>query len=46
VLGIWLFDDVVTPMALLGVLLIVGAGIVATMLRARGTPPAPSPVDS
>jgi drug/metabolite transporter (DMT)-like permease len=34
-LGVWLFNDPVTPMALLGMLLIVGAGVAATRLRAQ-----------
>ena len=31
--GVWLFDDPVTPLALAGMLLIVAAGVVATLLR-------------
>jgi drug/metabolite transporter (DMT)-like permease len=34
-LGVWLFNDPVTPTALLGMLLIVGAGVAATQLRAQ-----------
>ncbi len=32
--GVWLFDDPVTPLALAGTLLIVAAGVAATLLRA------------
>lgn len=35
VLGVWLFDDPVTPMALAGMALIIGAGVAATLLRGR-----------
>jgi S-adenosylmethionine uptake transporter len=38
VYGVWLFDDPVTWMALLGMVLIVGAGLAATLLRSRQTP--------
>lgn len=31
--GVWLFDDPVTPTALAGMVLIVGAGVAATLLR-------------
>ncbi len=31
--GVWLFDDPVTPLALAGTLLIVAAGVAATLLR-------------
>jgi drug/metabolite transporter (DMT)-like permease len=34
--GVLLFDDRVTPPALLGMVLIVGAGLFATLLRSRG----------
>jgi drug/metabolite transporter (DMT)-like permease len=37
-LGVWLFDDPVTGMALLGTLLVVGAGLSATLLRSRAQP--------
>lgn len=36
--GVWLFDDPVTASALGGMLLIVGAGLAATFLRARRAP--------
>ena len=35
IFGVWLFDDPVTPSALLGMVLIVGAGLAATLLRGR-----------
>ena len=35
VLGVWLFDDPVTPQALAGMVLIIGAGVAATLLRGR-----------
>ena len=35
VLGVWLFDDPVTPTALAGMALIIGAGVAATLLRGR-----------
>ena len=37
VFGIFLFDDPVTWMAICGMLLVVGAGLAATMLRSRST---------
>ena len=37
--GVLLFGDVVTPMALLGMALIVGAGLSATLLRSRSASP-------
>jgi len=37
--GVWLFDDPVTWMALAGMLLIVGAGLAATLLRSRSVAP-------
>jgi len=36
--GVWLFHDPVTWMALVGMVLIVGAGLAATLLRSRQTP--------
>ena len=33
--GVWLFDDPVTPLALIGMLLIVAAGVAATLLRGQ-----------
>jgi drug/metabolite transporter (DMT)-like permease len=35
VFGVWLFQDPVTPMSLVGMVLIVGAGVAATLLRGR-----------
>jgi S-adenosylmethionine uptake transporter len=40
-LGVWLFDDPVTLASLAGMLLIVGAGVAATLLRGRSTPQTP-----
>ena len=37
--GVWLFDDPVTWMALSGMVLIVGAGLAATLLRSQKAPP-------
>ena len=36
VFGVWLFGDPVTPMAVAGMVLIVGAGVAATLLRGAG----------
>ncbi len=36
--GVWLFDDPVTALSLLGMLLIIGAGVVATLVRGRQAP--------
>jgi len=33
--GVWLFDDPMTPLALIGMLLIVAAGVAATLLRGQ-----------
>jgi S-adenosylmethionine uptake transporter len=46
--GVLLFNDKVTGMALGGMLLIVGAGLSATLLRSRSTPPdtANAPLES
>ncbi len=44
--GVWLFDDPVTPLALAGMLLIVGAGVAATLLRGQATRAEGSPTDS
>ncbi len=42
--GVWLFDDPVTAGALLGMVLIVGAGVAATRMRAKAQPDAtPTP---
>jgi S-adenosylmethionine uptake transporter len=38
--GVWLFDDPVTAGALLGMVLIVGAGVAATRMRAKAQPDA------
>ena len=43
VYGVWLFDDPVSPMALAGMALIVGAGLGATLLRQRSTPASDGP---
>jgi drug/metabolite transporter (DMT)-like permease len=40
--GVWWFDDVVTPMALLGMALIIAAGLVATFVRTQ-VPVRPEP---
>lgn len=37
-LGVWLFDDPVTPMSLTGMALIIGAGVAANLLRTRSNP--------
>ena len=37
--GVWLFDDPVTWLAIGGMLLIIGAGLVATLLRQQQAPP-------
>jgi drug/metabolite transporter (DMT)-like permease len=36
IFGVWIFDDPVTAMSLAGMVLIIGAGVVANLLRARG----------
>jgi len=36
--GVWLFDDRITAMAIVGMLMIVAAGVRATMLRTRAAP--------
>ena len=41
--GMWLFDEPVQPMAVLGMLLIVAAGLVSTLLARRSTPDAVTP---
>jgi drug/metabolite transporter (DMT)-like permease len=44
--GVWLFDDPMTASAIAGMLLIVAAGVFATLLRTkRTTRPAPEPVN-
>lgn len=37
--GVLIFDDAVSPLAVLGMLLIIAAGLVATLLRSRSAPP-------
>lgn len=37
-LGVWLFDDPITPMAVAGMLLIAGAGVAASFLRSKAVP--------
>jgi len=44
--GVWLFNDPVTPLALGGMLLIVGAGLAATLLRAGATVSRATPTES
>jgi S-adenosylmethionine uptake transporter len=39
--SVWLFGDVITPAGWVGMALIVGSGIAATVLRARAAPDAP-----
>jgi S-adenosylmethionine uptake transporter len=46
VFGIWLFDDPVTPLALAGMVLIVGAGLAATFLRTKTLPRDAGPTDT
>ncbi len=41
--GVWLLDDPVTWMALSGMLLIIGAGLAATLLRTRAAPQSAAP---
>ncbi|RZU02695.1 DMT family transporter [Rivibacter subsaxonicus] len=41
IFGALLFDDAVPPLAIAGMLLIVGAGLAATLLRNRSAPPRP-----
>ena len=43
--GVWLFDDPVTWSAVVGIGLIVAAGLAATLLRARAQAPAETPND-
>jgi drug/metabolite transporter (DMT)-like permease len=38
VFGVMLFDDPVTPMAVVGMALVIGAGVAATRLRSRAAP--------
>jgi len=44
--GVWLFDDPVTPLALAGTLLIVGAGVAATLLRGQSTRSEAAPAET
>jgi S-adenosylmethionine uptake transporter len=46
VFGVWLFDDPVTWMALGGMVLIVAAGLAATLLRARSQPGVTNPTET
>jgi drug/metabolite transporter (DMT)-like permease len=42
IFSVLLFDDAITPLGWVGMALIVGSGIVATVLRARAAPGAPA----
>ncbi len=44
--GVWLFDDPVTALALAGMLLIIGAGVAATLLRGQATKSEAAPTES
>jgi drug/metabolite transporter (DMT)-like permease len=44
--GVWLFDDPVTAGALVGMVLIVGAGVTATRMRAKAQPDAAATPES
>jgi drug/metabolite transporter (DMT)-like permease len=44
--GVWLFNDPVTPLSLAGMLLIVAAGVAATLLRGRPSPSTAAPTES
>lgn len=44
--GVWLFDDPVTSGAMIGMVLIVGAGVVATRLRDKAQPDASATPDA
>jgi len=46
VMGVWLFNDPVTAMALAGMALIIAAGLAATLLRSRAQRPDHSPNDT
>jgi drug/metabolite transporter (DMT)-like permease len=46
VFGVWLFNDPVTPTSLIGMLLIVGAGVAATLLRGKPSPSTAAPNES
>jgi len=46
VMGVWLFNDPVTAMALAGMALIIAAGLAATLLRSRTLRPDHSPNDT
>jgi S-adenosylmethionine uptake transporter len=45
IFGALLFDDAVPPLAMAGMVLIVGAGLAATLLRNRSAPPRPGEHD-
>jgi S-adenosylmethionine uptake transporter len=44
--GAILFHDAVTPLAVAGMLLIITAGVAATLLRGRTLPSSPTPTES
>ncbi len=46
IFGVWLFDDPLTPMALAGMLLIIAAGVSATLLRPRGVRSEAAPTET
>jgi drug/metabolite transporter (DMT)-like permease len=46
IFGVWLFDDPVTPQALAGMVLIVAAGVAATLLRGRTPRPDAAPTET
>jgi drug/metabolite transporter (DMT)-like permease len=46
IFGVWIFDDPVTPMSLAGMALIISAGVVANLLRARGTDSSTTPTET
>jgi S-adenosylmethionine uptake transporter len=45
-LGVWLFKDAVTALALGGMALIIAAGVAATLLSGRARPSAAAPTES
>jgi len=46
ILGVWLFDDPVTLMSLAGMACIIGAGVVANLLRERSRPGDAAPTET
>ncbi len=46
VFGVWLFDDPVRPMSVVGMMLIVGAGVAATWLRPRPAEATANPTET